>query len=132
MFSLRFATGILIATLASVPTFAHEGHEHSASQENGSIVPAKEASPEWLAKARAQYPTDKCVVSGDKLGGDMGPAQDYVYKVQGKPDRLIRFCCKDCVKDFKKDPDQYLKELDSTAAGKPDSAKDSDHASHSH
>ena len=62
---------------------------------------------------------DSCAVSGDKFdGGDMGKPQDYVYKQGGQPDRLIRFCCKDCVKDFKKDPAQYLKILDDAAAGK--------------
>lgn len=85
------------------------------------IVPAaKDAA--WFAKARASYPTDVCVVSGEKLGGDMGAPVDFIDRVPGKPDRLIRFCCKGCVKDFKKDPEKYLKILDAAAAKKNASA----------
>ena len=53
----------------------------------------------------------------------MGKPQDYVYKHEGKPDRLVRFCCKDCVKDFNKDPEKYLKVLDEATAAKAAAAK---------
>ena len=46
----------------------------------------------------------------------MGPGIDYTYKQDGKPDRLVRFCCKDCRKDFDKDPAKYLKLIDEAAA----------------
>lgn len=72
----------------------------------------------WLKQAKAAYPLDTCVVSGDKLEGDMGQPIDYVYKEAGKPDRLVRFCCKGCVKDFKKDPAKYLKKIDDALAAK--------------
>ena len=71
-----------------------------------------------LAQAKAAYPLDTCVVSGDKLEGDMGGPVDYVHKEPGKPDRLVRFCCKSCIKDFKKDPAKYLKQIDAAAATK--------------
>ncbi len=48
----------------------------------------------------------------------MGPPIDYVYKQEGKPDRLVRFCCKNCIKDFKKDPAKYLQKIDDAAAKK--------------
>lgn len=52
------------------------------------------------------YPLDHCIVSGDKFGGDMGaPVTNYYNGHQ------IIFCCKDCIKDFKKDPDKYLKQI---------------------
>jgi hypothetical protein len=70
------------------------------------------------ANSTADYPLATCVVSGDKLGGDMGAPVDYIYKEEGKPDRLVRFCCKNCVKDFKKDPAKYLKMIDDAAAAK--------------
>jgi len=70
-----------------------------------------------LAKAKAAYPLTTCVVSGDALAdGDMGPPIDYVYKQEGKPDRLVRFCCKHCIAKFKKNPGKYLKEIDAAAA----------------
>jgi YHS domain-containing protein len=56
------------------------------------------------------YPLDTCVVSGEKLG-EMG--KPYAYEYKG---REIKFCCKDCVKDFNKDPDKYIKKLDEAAA----------------
>lgn len=56
------------------------------------------------------YPLKTCVVSGEKLG-EMG--KPYVYQYEG---REIQFCCKDCVKDFKKDPAKYVKKLDEAAA----------------
>ena len=51
------------------------------------------------------YPLSICVVSGDKLG-EMGAPTVVNYK-----GTEIRFCCKDCVKDFEKDPEKYLKRL---------------------
>lgn len=60
-----------------------------------------------IAKQSATYPATTCVVSGEKLGGDMGPPVDVVVG-----NRLIRFCCKDCQKDFRKDPLTFLKKLD--------------------
>jgi len=77
-----------------------------------------------LTKAKAAYPLTTCVVSGDALeGGDMGAPIDYVYKQDGQPDRLVRFCCKMCVPKFKKDPAKYLKAIDDAAAAKPAAAK---------
>jgi YHS domain-containing protein len=52
------------------------------------------------------YPLQTCVVSGDKLG-EMG--KPYIYNYEG---REVRFCCKGCLKDFKKEPAKYLKKLD--------------------
>ena len=68
-----------------------------------------------IAKAQAEsYPLSTCVVSGEKLGGDMGDIVDYIHE-----NKLVRFCCKGCVKDFKKDPAKYLLKLeDADAHGK--------------
>jgi len=65
----------------------------------------------------AAYPLDTCVVSDEKLG-EMGAPIDYIHKEAGKPDRLVRFCCKMCVSKFKKDPAKYLKKIDEAAAAK--------------
>jgi len=51
------------------------------------------------------YPLTTCVVSGEKLG-EMGAP--YVHKHNGKE---VRLCCKNCLKDFNKDPDKYIKAL---------------------
>jgi hypothetical protein len=67
--------------------------------------------------ATETYPLTTCVVSGDKLG-EMGAPVQYTYKQAGHPDRVIQFCCKDCIKDFEKEPAKYLAKLDAAAAGK--------------
>jgi len=112
-------------SVAVVPAvFAHEGAEHdttagdhSMAALHGQLVPAKDAPADWVAKERENYPLDSCPVSEDSLKGEsMGGPIDFVYKQEGKPDRLVRFCCKDCVKDFKKDPAKYLNAIDAAAA----------------
>jgi len=62
------------------------------------------------------YPLDYCIVSGDKLGGDMGKPIVMVYQGQE-----MKFCCASCPKKFKKDPEKYLKLIDE--AVKKDAAK---------
>jgi YHS domain-containing protein len=51
------------------------------------------------------YPLTTCVMSGEKLGDD---AVALVYKGQE-----VKFCCKDCVKEFKKKPDAAMAKLQS-------------------
>lgn len=47
------------------------------------------------------YPSDKCLVSGEKLGS-MG--KPYVEIID---DREYKFCCSGCVKDVKQDPKRF-------------------------
>jgi len=54
------------------------------------------------------YPMTTCVISGEVLESeDMGGAINYLHG-----NRLVRFCCKLCKSDFKKDPDAYIAKLD--------------------
>jgi YHS domain-containing protein len=71
------------------------------------LAGAADAKPEEKLKP---YPLTTCVVSGDKLG-EMG--EPYLYKYK---DREIKFCCKNCVKDFNKDPKKYVKKLEEAEA----------------
>lgn len=57
-------------------------------------------------KAKA-YPLDTCIVSDEKLGGEMG--DPFVFTHEGQE---IKLCCKPCQKDFKKNPSKYLKKLE--------------------
>ena len=59
-----------------------------------------------IEKQMASYPTDKCLVSNEKLGEDEKPV-DFVYN-----NRLVRFCCNMCLAKFKKDPSKTLAALD--------------------
>jgi hypothetical protein len=73
-----------------------------------------EENKKLIESLKKDYPTETCVVSGDKLG-EMGAPIEYLHtqKIDGKDEtRLVRFCCKGCVKSFKKDPAKYLKQLD--------------------
>lgn len=63
-------------------------------------------------KQVGDYPLDTCVVSGDKLGGDMGDPIDYVVGNQ-----LIRLCCKSCIKEVAKDPVKYVQMIDEGQGG---------------
>jgi hypothetical protein len=63
-------------------------------------------APASSAKADVKpYPLKTCIVSGDKLG-EMGKPPVFIYKGQE-----MKFCCKDCVKDFKKDPEKWIKKM---------------------
>ena len=88
-------TAALIAGLAtSAAVRADEKHPHDQA-----AVPAKDA------KAKP-YPLAFCLLSDEKFeGSDMKPFE-LVHEGQ-----TIKFCCKNCVKDFKKDPKKYLTKL---------------------
>ncbi len=67
------------------------------------------------------YPLTTCVVSDEKLGGDMGAPYIFTYKdpkIKNDPGREVRLCCTNCLKDFKKDPTKYLKKIDDAAKAK--------------
>jgi YHS domain-containing protein len=56
-------------------------------------------------KPAGDYPLTTCVVSGEELGG-MGEPVTYDYK-----GTTVKFCCKDCIPKFEKEPDRYLGKL---------------------
>ena len=56
------------------------------------------------------YTLKFCIVTGEKLG-EMG--DPFVYEYEG---REIKFCCKGCVKDFKKEPAKYIKKIEEAEA----------------
>jgi YHS domain-containing protein len=86
--SLFTAAAMLMALTAAPVTFADPAHDH------GKEVKKEEVKP---------YKPNTCIVSGDKLG-EMG--KPVVFTYQGQE---IKLCCKDCRKDFDKDPAKYLK-----------------------
>lgn len=121
------------ALLFGATALANEGDEQhrkapdktAAAAAPGELVKATEKDAEWLKKAKAEYPLTTCPVSGDALDeGDMKPLE-YIYRQPDKPDRLVIFCCKGCIKDFKKNPDKFLKKIDEAAAKKAKPAPES-------
>ncbi len=63
------------------------------------LASCKSAKTEAIQTAA---PAEKCIVSGETLG-EMGKPVEYIY--QGK---ALKFCCKNCVPKFEKDPTKYL------------------------
>src|SRR5437667_3937704 len=53
------------------------------------------------------YPLKTCIVSDEKLGGDMG--DPYVFTYEG---REIKLCCKSCKKDFDKAPKKFISKVE--------------------
>ena len=109
-------TSLLLIPLIATASFAFASTDSAcccccASQ------PATTTLAASTTDSKATYPLDTCVVSGEKLG-EMGKPVDYIHKEEGKPDRLVRLCCKMCIPKFKKDPAKYLKILDEAAARK--------------
>ena len=76
---------------------------------------AAESKEKTKAKA---YTLKTCLVSDEKLGGDMG--DPYVFEYKGQE---IRLCCKSCKPDFDKDPAKYLKKMTAPAKKSEDTAK---------
>ena len=76
------------------------------------------------------YKLDKCIVTDEKLG-EMG--KPFVFDYQGQE---VKLCCKDCKKDFDKNPDKYMKKLadaeKGTAPAKPAAPHDHSAGEHSH
>lgn len=61
-------------------------------------------------KEKPAYPLDTCIMSGEKL---TDKAVDAVIN-----NRLVRFCCADCVDSFKKDVAGNMKKLDTAVIEK--------------
>ena len=73
----------------------------------GMTLHAEDAKTDKKAKP---YPLTKCVVSDEAIGG--GDMKPYVWVYKGQE---IKMCCKDCKKDFDKEPAKYLKKIEEAA-----------------
>lgn len=65
-----------------------------------------------IEKQSAGYALATCPVSGEKLGA-MGEPMNYLYGT-----RLVKLCCKSCVKGVQKDPAAVLAKLDAAGTKK--------------
>ena len=96
-----FASLLILAFLLfnGVTTWAGDTHSNTAN-----------ASPTAKPASKATEVLDVgnkiCPVSGEKIG-TMGEGVAYEY--EGK---VYHFCCPMCIKDFKKDPQKYIKILE--------------------
>jgi hypothetical protein len=67
---------------------------------------AADAKDEKKPEKAKPYTLKTCPVSDEKLGGMGDP---YVFTYQ---DREIKLCCKDCKKDFEKNPKKFIKKIE--------------------
>jgi hypothetical protein len=56
------------------------------------------------------YPLDKCVVSDEEFGGEVG--EPYVFVHEG---REVKLCCKSCLKGFNKETAKHVAKIDAAA-----------------
>jgi hypothetical protein len=85
--------GLALAALVAIPSV-------SRADGTNSLTAAKPVP----------YPLTTCVVSGDKLAGDMGAPIVFVYQDSAKGiNQEVKFCCPMCKPQFVKDPDKYMK-----------------------
>jgi hypothetical protein len=66
------------------------------------------AAEEKKAEKPKPYPLKTCLVSGAEID-DKGDMKPYSFIFEG---REIKFCCKGCLPDFKKDSAKFMKQLD--------------------
>ena len=83
--------------------FMKKVNEELAAEKKGGGADKKDDAKKGEGEKKQAELNTKCPVSGD----DVDKEVTEVYK-----GRTIAFCCKDCVKDFKKDPDKFVKKLD--------------------
>jgi hypothetical protein len=98
---------LLIASLLGA-AFVITTCSASAAEQKDQKDPAPAPAPAATKASKAKpYALKTCLVSDEKLGGDMGEPYTFTYK-----DREIKLCCKDCRKDFDKNPAKFMKKLE--------------------
>jgi YHS domain-containing protein len=114
---IRISSIITAATIAFTGlAAASPGHDHDHGKEEPKKEEPKKKEPKKEEPKKEDpkkeegkvkpYKPDTCIVSDEKLG-EMGKPVTFEYKGQE-----IKLCCKDCRKDFDKDPAKYLKKLE--------------------
>src|SRR5262245_40368398 len=95
---------VLLATTGAIPLLAQE---KTPAQEKAPVAASDPAVDEKIvAQQLPSYPLTQCPISHESLDS-MGKPSDIVHE-----GRLVRLCCKSCVKDFKKDPATTFKAID--------------------
>jgi len=104
----RIAVAFAVLAIAGTAWIAGAQDKPADPKPAAQQAPAKAPSDaELIAAQKPSYPLDTCPISGKKLGAD---AVDQIHD-----GRLVRFCCKKCVKKFNDSPEKYLVKLDAAA-----------------
>jgi YHS domain-containing protein len=83
--------------------FAPQEKDSGLTQASSKLTTSKEAV---IAKQLPSYPLTTCPVSNEGLG-EMGEPVNLVYE-----GRLVRLCCKGCIKQLKKNPKPAFAKVD--------------------
>lgn len=89
----------LFQTSAAILAIAAAGFLAGCQQAEDTSAPTEDTA------AATPYPLNVCIVSDEELGS-MGEPVVLVHEGQ-----QIKFCCKDCVKEFESDPAKFLTKL---------------------
>ncbi|AOS44069.1 hypothetical protein Verru16b_01130 [Lacunisphaera limnophila] len=132
--SLLFVAGTLLVVPMGLAADGHKPADTAKvtpADKPGKLIPLSEKDAEWATAARKAYPLKTCLTSDEALGS-MGDSPEYIYRVEGKPDQLVVFCCDGCNEDFLKDPAPYLAKLDAAkdAKAKAGAKKEDAHKGH--
>lgn len=80
----------------------HAAHSHHEGHQNGQPHEAADAHGDAHAQEAADIEQKTCPVMGDPIDPDV------FAEYEG---RKVYFCCEDCVKKFKANPEKYLAKL---------------------
>lgn len=130
--SLLFVAGTLLVVPMGLAADGHKPADKATPADKpGKLIPLSEKDAEWATAARKAYPLTTCLTSDEALGS-MGDSPEYIYRVEGKPDQLVVFCCDGCNEDFLKDPAPYLAKLEAAkdAKAKGGTKKEDAHKGH--
>jgi YHS domain-containing protein len=99
---MKLLTAALIALLPGMALAFQQAPEKAAPTQAVAALPEAEI----IAKQLPSYPLHECPISHEGLDA-MGKPLDLVHE-----GRLVRLCCKSCLKEFKQDPAAVLKTID--------------------
>lgn len=102
---MKATSAILVTTLAAAVFIGCDKKEPATPTPKDTPQTEVPKSGTDAKTAAKPYPLDVCIVSGEKLGS-MGAPVVYVHEGQE-----VKFCCKNCLPDFKKEPAKYLVKL---------------------
>lgn len=134
LLALLFAAGTLLVTPLGLAADGHKPADPAKAApaaKPGQLIPLSEKDAEWAVNARKTYPLTTCLTSDEALGS-MGESPEYIYRVEGKPDQLVVFCCDGCNEDFMKDPAPYLAKLTAAKGAKAKEATKTEEAHKGH
>jgi YHS domain-containing protein len=113
--SAVFVVGIGVSSVSAAdktPAKSEMPAQHMTMQDNH----GKDSMPMTMNKSTEKVATEKSKLAPQTTCPVMGGAIDKKIYVDYKGQRVY-FCCSDCLATFKKDPETYIKKLESMGQG---------------